>query len=403
MSEDNTTTTTNGDDDDKQKLGATITYDSQHALNAAKAYKNQIAEQLKTKLRSRPYTAKEQRRNEIGTRLTQSGLGLRALPQNYGTSLPSGTTTSNDWLGSFYADNNIGGPGGVLDASARNYWENEAANKGIYQTKKIIEGTAKAEGTWGDYTPSSGGITTDPFLKKSGSDYSGWHHASPVNMSGALSNDEWIEGAYQSLLGRPSDPVGKAAWKAVLDSGTSRDQVVSDMQRSPEYRNVFIDQAYRNLLGRAPNVEGTNYWSKALEGGQSFDSVIANIKRGEEYGNKQQDEMRDSLMAKTDSQAMREIYQDRISSLGRQWQDANAEVQGEYGTGPDYSSLFATDDGIYQQDPDASGLASVSYLANVKDPDPSMWAKALGTAGKEALANVDINTLVDNFVNSYLS
>ena len=354
MSEDNTTTTTNGDDDDKQKLGATITYDSQHALDAAKAYKNQIANQLKTKLKGRPYTAPEQRRNEIGTRLTQSGLGLRALPQDFTSSYPAGTSS-------------LGG------------------------------------------TSSSGGTTTDPFLKKSGSNYSGWHHASPVDMSQKKADgtdrtdSEWLEGAYQSLLGRPSDLLGKRAWLDVLASGTSREQVVADMQRSPEYRNVFIDQAYRNLLGRAPNVEGTNYWSKALEGGQSFDSVIANIKRSEEYGNKQQDEMRDSLMAKTDSQAMREIYQDRISSLGRQWQDANAAVQGEYGTGPDYSSLFATDDGIYQQDPDASGLASVNYLANVKDPDPGMWAKALGTAGKQALANVDINTLVDNFVNSYLS
>ena len=203
MSDDNTTT--NGDN--TQKLGATITYDSQHALDAAKTYKKRIADQLKTKLDSRPYTPNQQKRNDIGTRLTQATLGLNALPKNYGTSLPSGTTTSNDWLGSFYADNNIGGPGGVLDATSRNYWENEAANKGIYQTKKIIEGTAKNEGTWGAYTPSSGGITTDPFLKTSGSNYSGWHRSSPVNMSGALSDEDWIKGAYQSLLNREIDDV----------------------------------------------------------------------------------------------------------------------------------------------------------------------------------------------------
>ena len=396
MSDDNTTT--NGDN--TQKLGATITYDSQHALDAAKTYKKRIADQLKTKLDSRPYTANQQRRNDIGTRITQATLGLNALPQNYGTSLPSGTTTSNDWLGSFYAENNIGGPGGVLDASARNYWENEAANKGIYQTKKIIEGTAKNEGTWGAYTPSSGGITTDPFLKKSGSDYSGWHKASPVNMSGALDDDAWVKGAYQSLLGRDVDDAGLAHWKANLAGGSTREDVIANIKQGSEYKDKFIGEAYQNLLGRSVDAEGIDYWSKAMLGGESEDSVIANIKRSAEHGNYQQNQMRNALMAKSDSQAMREVYQDRISRLGLDWQDANAAVQGESGVGPDYSSLTGVDDLIYTQDPDASATASVNYLANVKDPDPGIWVKALGSAGKDALANINVSDLVDRFINS---
>ena len=335
MSDDNNTT--NGDD--TSKLGATITYDSQHALNAAKAYKNQIANQLKTKLKGRPYTAAEQRRNDIGVRLTQGALGLGALPKNYAASYPAGAS-------------------------------------------------------------SSGGTTTDPYLKKSGSNYSGWHRASPVNMSGALNDDDWLEGAYQSLLGRASDVSGKAHWQSALDSGQTREQVASNMRRAPEYRDKFIGEAYKNLLGRDVGVEGIDYWSKAMEGGQSEDSIIADIKRGEEYGRYQQNQMRDAINPKTASQVMKETYQDQIASLGTDWQEANDAVQAEHGVGPDYSSLFATDDGIYQQDPDASKFASVSYLANVDDPDPSMWVKALGSAGKNALANVNIDDLVDSFINS---
>lgn len=52
------------------------------------------------------------------------------------------------WLEDFYKQNNIGGAGGVLDKTAKEYWEKEAATKGIDSIKNIIKGTAKAEGTW---------------------------------------------------------------------------------------------------------------------------------------------------------------------------------------------------------------------------------------------------------------
>ena len=54
----------------------------------------------------------------------------------------------NDWLGRFYNQYNIGGPEGLTD-EARDYWTNEAKTKGIQQTMDIIEGTARANNTWG--------------------------------------------------------------------------------------------------------------------------------------------------------------------------------------------------------------------------------------------------------------
>ena len=56
---------------------------------------------------------------------------------------------SDDWLGDFYRDNNIGGRGGSLDQEARDYWTQEAATKGRGAVMDTIRGTAEDQGTWG--------------------------------------------------------------------------------------------------------------------------------------------------------------------------------------------------------------------------------------------------------------
>ena len=58
--------------------------------------------------------------------------------------------SSNDWLGDFYAENNIGGIGGYLDEAARDYWEEQAQTIGIQKTKGHIERTARSDShkTW---------------------------------------------------------------------------------------------------------------------------------------------------------------------------------------------------------------------------------------------------------------
>ena len=169
------------------RIGTTITYDSQHALDAAQAYKNQIAGQLAQKLRSRPTTPAEQKLGSIDTKLRMATQGKASLPQNYSASLPQGV-------------------------------------------------------------PSSGGTTTDNFLRRSGGNYSGRHRTNPVNMSAALDDDQFIQGAYQSLLGRDADDAGLAHWKSDLAGGASREDVVANIRRQPEYRDVFINDATELLI-----------------------------------------------------------------------------------------------------------------------------------------------------------
>ena len=319
-------------------IGTTITYDSQHALDAARTYKEQIARQLGHKLANRPYTAAEQKRNDLQTKLTSATLGKASLPTRF------------------------------------------------------LRGS----------TGSGGGTTTDPYLKKSGADYSGWHRTSPVNMSGDLDDDAWVRGAYQSLLGRDADDAGLANWKANLAGGASRADVVANMKRSPEYRDKFIGEAYKNLLGRDVGLEGIDYWSKEMEGGQSEDSIIANIKRSDEYGRRQQNMMRDSITPKTPGQILHETYDDQIATFGRALQDANDRVQKDYGTAQDYTPLLTTESSIYTQDPEASQLASLNYLAtqDPSDSSPSIWTQALRDAGAEAIKGIDIPGLVSGFFNS---
>ncbi len=328
--------------DDNNKIGTTITYDSQHALDAARRYKEQIARQLGHKLANRPSSAAEQRLRSIDTKLLDAALGKASLPKNYSASLPAG----------------------------------------------VPSGT--------------GGVSTDSFLKKTGPDYSGWHRASPVNMSDALDDDAWVRGAYQSLLGREADAEGLAYWKGDLAGGATRDSVVSNIKRHPEYRDKFISEAYKNLLGRDVGLEGIDYWGRAMQDGASEDSVIANIKRSDEYGRRQQTAMRDAITLQDPTQLLNQAYNEQIATLGRQRQDAQDAVQKQYNTPQDYSPLLTTDSTIYTQDPEASSLASLNYLAS-KDPSegsPSIWATALKEAGANAIANIDIPGIVSGFFDS---
>ena len=101
------------------------------------------------------------------------------------------------------------------------------------------------------YGEGRSGIKTDPYLKKTGADYSGRHRTHPVNMDAGLSDHMWVQGAYRSLLGREADQAGLDHWKKDLAGGQTREQVVGNIKRHQEYKDKFLGDAYQNLLGRA--------------------------------------------------------------------------------------------------------------------------------------------------------
>ena len=53
-----------------------------------------------------------------------------------------------DWVQQYYADNNIGGPGGAIDWEARQYWLTEGKKSGEAEAKRVIRDTSIDDGTW---------------------------------------------------------------------------------------------------------------------------------------------------------------------------------------------------------------------------------------------------------------
>ncbi len=118
-----------------------------------------------------------------------------------------------------------------------------------------------------------------------------------------LSNSEQIERLYKAMMGRASDPSGKANWMQVMADGASIDRVAYGFVTSAEFEylcqtygirpgkltliqnrdknlNVtrFIARFYVKALGRSFDVSGLNNWTgKVLSGQMSLKQVAASF------------------------------------------------------------------------------------------------------------------------------
>lgn len=81
-----------------------------------------------------------------------------------------------------------------------------------------------------------------------------------------------IESYYSFLLGRSSDPAGRAGIQSLLKRGLSLDQVRAVFFDSPEYQQTrtdgtakgFLDAVYQDILGRNPDPAGQAFWLDLL-------------------------------------------------------------------------------------------------------------------------------------------
>jgi uncharacterized protein GlcG (DUF336 family) len=93
----------------------------------------------------------------------------------------------------------------------------------------------------------------------------------------------FVAKAFQDLLNRPAETAAVNYFSGLLDQGTSRTQVVLDIESSPEYLTHFVDQAYLTYLHRAADPAGEANGVQVLSGSGSVEGLISLLTSSTEY------------------------------------------------------------------------------------------------------------------------
>jgi hypothetical protein len=95
----------------------------------------------------------------------------------------------------------------------------------------------------------------------------------------------YVAGIYLDLLHRAVDPGGLAAWNTLLGRGLTRQQVVTDIEASKEYRTDVVQAIYSQVLHRNADSFGLNAFVNALGSGLTLVQVEAIIFGSQEFFN----------------------------------------------------------------------------------------------------------------------
>ena len=172
------------------------------------------------------------------------------LPEPEITTEPE-TMNESNWLQDYYAEHNIGGVGGVLDQTAIDYWEKEAATKGIDPVLVDIKNTAEAEGTW-NQVPNANPPANPPANLPANTAETPPVETPPVetppadtpaantNAIAAEDVSGYLKGLYNSAFGRDADQAGLDYWGNAIQQGEHGDRdwrewLASSIYKSDEY------------------------------------------------------------------------------------------------------------------------------------------------------------------------
>ena len=104
---------------------------------------------------------------------------------------------------------------------------------------------------------------------------------SPDAIAADQTNSEYVEGLYQSALGRASDAEGLNSWVTALFNGASRgdiaQSIVNSTEASTKVNADFIDSLYSNALDRPADAEGKAFWVDSLAQGVTQAEVAVAI------------------------------------------------------------------------------------------------------------------------------
>ncbi|MGN0665798.1 MAG: DUF4214 domain-containing protein [Huintestinicola sp.] len=99
----------------------------------------------------------------------------------------------------------------------------------------------------------------------------------------------FVERLYTKLLGRASDPKGKANHVERLKNGASAAEIAQIFVTSSELKNKkltnreFVKRMYLTMLDRNPDAKGLNHWATALDNGCSYGYVLQGFSKSAEF------------------------------------------------------------------------------------------------------------------------
>lgn len=97
-------------------------------------------------------------------------------------------------------------------------------------------------------------------------------------------NAAFVDGLYRDILGRNADAGGRASWINLLNSGTSKKDVITGFLTSQERREKLVDQVYRQMLNHSADTAGKQLYSaKLLASDFTLLSLEAALAASDEY------------------------------------------------------------------------------------------------------------------------
>ncbi|MEZ6073834.1 MAG: S8 family serine peptidase [Pirellulales bacterium] len=115
------------------------------------------------------------------------------------------------------------------------------------------------------------------------------HYSITVKVSGDGSGSNWMQDReyvrelYNDLLRRNPDAGGWAYWVGQLQSGMSREQIVSSLTLSAERLSPIVDSYYARYLHRQSDAGGRSYWVGRMQSGESIADVESLFVNSPEY------------------------------------------------------------------------------------------------------------------------
>lgn len=142
--------------------------------------------------------------------------------------------------------------------------------------------TGADSGAGGDNGNSAGGGASGKVGNNtSGSDKTNVDSIS--NSPAVTPNEQFVAHVYQDLLGRVADSAGLAYWAGQLDSGLPRDQFVTFVQQSGEYRQDEVNALFQQLLNHPADSATLANDGRQLAQGLSREQLAAEITGSNEY------------------------------------------------------------------------------------------------------------------------